>query len=151
MAMKIIFAGDNLSDITKEETPIYLAGPIPGKGIKSYRWNAIEILCELGFEGTVLIPEKECGGALNSDIGQANWEDEAMKRAKVIGFWVPIQATNMICLQFGKQLSSEIIVYGRPTTARGVRSMDLEYTKATGEQPFNNLKKMLTDIVDFLK
>jgi hypothetical protein len=70
---------------------LFLAGPSPRtKDVVSWRPEALEILCGLGYSGVVLVPEPEDGfEASPYDDEQVFWEWRALEQATAIAFWVP--------------------------------------------------------------
>jgi 8-oxo-dGTP pyrophosphatase MutT (NUDIX family) len=115
---------------------IFLAGPSPrDKLTHDWRKNALEWLQHEGFQGTVFIPIPEArfhGGddseSWNYD-GQISWECQGRHIADKIVFWVPRDiaggmpafTTN---IEFGEDLNSGKLVYGRPACAEKCRYMD---------------------------
>ncbi len=82
--MKTIFALQPL------EKYIFLAGPTPrNPEVPSWRPEALAILEELGFDGTVLLPESPDWSAHDNYNGQIEWEWQALEMATAIVFWVP--------------------------------------------------------------
>lgn len=75
---------------------IFLAGPCPRKNYEEdWRFEAYDILEELGFSGTVITPTNPNYMNLRSQYGddallkQTDWERIAMHLATVIAFWIP--------------------------------------------------------------
>lgn len=78
---------------------IFLAGPTPrDESTPSWRPEALEILNELGFEGTVYVPESENWLKHDQYDRQIAWEWEALHTASVIAFWVP---RDLVLNEFG--------------------------------------------------
>jgi len=74
---------------------IFLAGPTPrskpgqAKTSNSWRPQAIKILEELGFEGTVLVPERTDWSVKFEYDDQTEWEWAGLHAATVVVFWIP--------------------------------------------------------------
>lgn len=110
---------------------IFLAGPTPrGKVVPSWRPEALRILEELGFDGTVLEPE-DADGSFH-DFGdpdvwraQVEWEEAALKRADCIVFWIPRDMATMPALttntEWGMWCDSGKVVLGTPPGAPSVK------------------------------
>jgi hypothetical protein len=82
--MKTVYA---LQPIGKS---IFLAGPTPRKDeIESWRPEALSILQELEFDGTVYVPESEDWKKHDNYQAQIEWEWQALDTSSVILFWVP--------------------------------------------------------------
>lgn len=80
-----------------EGKSIFLAGPTPRSNIvKSWRPKAIELFSDLGFAGTIFIPELRSGPSSEFEYDkQIDWEHEALEKADVILFWIPRNLVNM--------------------------------------------------------
>lgn len=109
-----------LQPLTKS---IFLAGPTPrSEQTSSWRPDAIEILRDqLGFEGTVFVPEAKDGKPHNEYDHQVTWEWEALNQASIVVFWVPRQLAVMPAfttnVEFGFLVSSGKLVLGAPEDA----------------------------------
>ncbi len=74
----------------KVQRTLFLAGCTPRtEGGVSWRKEALEILQELGFEGEVFVPEPPEAQWAEDYSDQVEWEEEGLRRADVILFWVP--------------------------------------------------------------
>jgi hypothetical protein len=65
------------SDQAIELSPpsIFLAGPTPRSGdVTPWRPEALDLLLELGFSGTVLVPERRGGWHRGDYLDQVEWE-----------------------------------------------------------------------------
>ena len=121
--MKIIYAQQDLS--TLQGQSIFLAGPTPrSKNVKSWRPDAIDLLKQQGFNGTVLVPEMENGWTTDFAYGdQINWETKALERATIILFWIPRELPDMPAfttnIEFGMWLERDAskLTVGWPDTA----------------------------------
>jgi len=82
---ELVFSGERIAMNT-----CFFAGPTPRvDGVESWRPEALRILSELGYTGTVFIPEREEGGWLGDYKGQVVWEWKALGLAEKTLFWVP--------------------------------------------------------------
>lgn len=68
---------------------IFLAGPTSRTQGVSWRGEALRFLEELGYDGHVFIPEPQGGFWAENYINQVEWEEEFLKAADVVLFWVP--------------------------------------------------------------
>lgn len=109
--MNIIYAQQDLSEI--EGKSIFLAGPTPrAKDVESWRPNALQILNNMGFKGTVLVPEMEGEWTNDFEYGdQIDWETKALEQCTVILFWIPRELPTMPAfttnIEFGYWLAKE--------------------------------------------
>ena len=110
---------------------IFLAGPSPrSESVPSWRPEALRLLNELGFKGTVFVPEDEDGWAKYSPEAKANfsydhqveWELEALHSATVVVFWVPREVETLpgfvTNVEFGLFVSRRNVVLGFPPDAQ---------------------------------
>lgn len=114
--MNIIYARQTLPK------SIFLVGPTPrSKEVKSWRPEAAEILNNLGFTGTVFIPENANWGPKDSYDDQVFWEWEALDQATTIACWIPRDLINMPAfttnVEFGLYAKSGKLVLGYPREA----------------------------------
>lgn len=138
--MQLVFSDQPLpTSVTKS---LFLAGPSP-RNLSEIDWRqeAIQVLKTLGFDGTVFLPVPS---PLFNDLlpaaqpwtydNQVEWEVGARKMADVIAFWVPRVidpaktdlgmpgfTTNV---EFGEDLHTSKLAYGRPDTADKCRYLD---------------------------
>ena len=119
---------------------IMLCGPTPrrvdltkdvlGVDVLSWRPEAIKILQNIGFDGLVLVPEREDWAVRFDYIDQVKWEKQALEMASIIAFWVPRNMVNMFGLttniEFGYCLAKrpEQVIYGRPHGAPHTQYLD---------------------------
>jgi hypothetical protein len=69
---------------------IFLAGPTPrDEETPTWRPEAIDILRDLGFTGTVFVPENDSWSKHDRYDDQIVWEWEALKVSTAIVFWIP--------------------------------------------------------------
>lgn len=140
---------------------IFLAGPCPRKDYNNdWRNEAFKILASLGFEGQVISPTNARFQELRNKYGeealkqQTLWENEAMKKASALVFWVdrhinagfPALTTN---IEFGDWYDKEGVYVGFPDGAD-----KNEYLKCrmdiAGIPYFTDLRDMLTAVVSNL-
>lgn len=115
--MRVIYAHQI---IPKDIHPsIFLAGPTPrDNSVRSWRPEATKILRDLGFDGTILIPEAEDGVWRNNYDDQIEWEWNGLSSASCIVFWIPRDLTTMPAfttnIEWGRWYESGKIVLGYP-------------------------------------
>jgi len=107
---------------------VFLAGPTPRElGIKTWRPLMVKKLREAGYEGHILMPEKE-----NPEDGydydtQVVWEEKALNSADLIIFWVPRKLDTMpgftTNIEFGEWMKSGKILLAHPKNAEKMRYM----------------------------
>ena len=133
--MQTSYVGDKEPELTGQS--IFLAGPTPDtfSKVKSWRGEAVKILGEFGFNGSVYIPERRfdffTGKRLPEDVfnglyvEQVEWEEDHLKRAAVIVFWVPRDLKKLPGLttniEWGRWENSGTIVFGAPVMAEKMR------------------------------
>ncbi|UJR10967.1 hypothetical protein I4U23_015152 [Adineta vaga] len=135
--MQLIFADYPVPfEITKS---LFLAGPSP-RDIHSLDWRHEALHCLSTFDGTVFIPipehqfhaknrDERVNAASWTYDNQIAWECECRHVADLIVFWIPRDVkggmpgftTN---IEFGEDLHSGKIVYGRPDNAEKCRYLD---------------------------
>lgn len=112
---------------------IFLAGPtVRGHqtNLTSWRFEAIEIFKENGFEGNLIIPEfDEPQNHCDSRTDLPLWEFESMRQADCIMFWIP-RTKELIGLTTNYEIGywtcrcRERVVYGRPDDAYRISYLD---------------------------
>ncbi len=118
--MKVVYATQPLpQSITRS---IFLAGPTPrGPEAESWRPHAISLLQEIGFDGTVFVPESEDGIWRQSYTDQVEWEELCLNAADCIVFWIPRNLETMPAfttnIEFGAWQSSGKCIVGAPEDA----------------------------------
>lgn len=130
---------------------IFLAGPTPrSPDISSWRPEAIRVLQDIGYSGTVFVPESRDGQYSEEYDDQVGWEETAMHRADVILFWVPRDLQSMPAfttnVEFSRWEDSGKVVYGRPENAPKTRYLD-SYACKYGFNPRNSLKDTCLEAV----
>jgi hypothetical protein len=131
---------------------IFLAGPTPRSAeIRSWRPEALDLLGELGFAGTVLIPERQDWTIKFNYADQVEWEYAGLEGCSIIAFWVPRQMATLPGLttnvEFGRYVDSGRCVYGRPENAPHTSYLDWLYKKMTGNSPQSALRETLAEAV----
>jgi len=122
--MKLIYAQQPL------EKSIFLAGPTPrSPDVPSWRPEAIEILKNLGYDGTVFIPEDPTGKWESNYDNQIYWEWEALNQATVVVFWVPRELETLpgftTNVEFGLMVASSKVLLGSPIDAPKMKYLDM--------------------------
>lgn len=139
---------------------IFLAGPTPrNPEVPSWRPEALKILEELKFDGTVLVPERQDGYSKIDYLDQVEWEEQGLRLSSLIVFWVPRNMITMPALttnvEFGYWMAKcpEKVLYGRPDNAESCRYLDWLFQKETNGfvNAHNNLTSLLTKAVERLK
>lgn len=152
--MKVLF-----SDMPIESSGkiLFLAGPTSRENDydTSWRKDAVKILDELGFEGTVCVPEFSNKRPFLPDDWekQVNWEWRLLDAADCIVFWVPRSeelpglTTN---LEFGTYFERcpDIVVLGYPSNAEHMEWMRLKYTETLDENPRTTLEQTLKKAIE---
>lgn len=101
---------------------IFLAGPTPRDPVtKSWRPEAVQILQDLNFDGTVFVPEESESSWKFSYDDQVEWELQALHSASAIAFWVPRELATMPAfttnVEFGLFAARRNVVLGFPPDA----------------------------------
>lgn len=149
--MEIVYSDQKLPN--KVTKTLFLAGPSPrDKETISWRNEAIKILKDLNYDGTVFIPEPSTGVYPDYD-GQIDWELAAMKRADVILFWIPRELNKLpgftTNVEFGFWIDSGKVVVGFPKDAEKVRYLD-ELAKRSSVKCHSTLKDTINQALEKL-
>jgi hypothetical protein len=131
--MQVIYANQPFpTEVTKV---LFLLGPTP-RDAETPSWRiteALPILEELEFDGTVLVPEDEDGKWRHSYDDQIEWEEAGLNRADVIAAWMPRKLPNMPAftsnVEFSRWEDSGKMVFGAPEDAEKVRYLQYYCTK----------------------
>jgi hypothetical protein len=118
--MKIVYARSPL------QRSIFLAGPTPREAhVQSWRPEALRLLDEQGFDGTVFVPEDSDSSPRFNYYDQIEWELQALHSATIILFWVPREMKEMPALttnvEFGLFARNGNIVLGCPPNAEKMK------------------------------
>lgn len=152
--MEIKYYEDKI--IEKNRKSIFIAGPTPrNQDVKSWRKEAIEILQKLKFDGDVFVPEFKTGIFRELEYKEViEWETEHRDRADLILFWVPRDMKIMPALttniEFGLDLKSGKVVYGRPADSENNRYLDYIYEKEYEILPYETLEETIKACVEKL-
>lgn len=131
--MELVFSDDQIpTNILKS---IFLAGPSPrNEEVYDWRNDAIKVLESIKYNGTVFIPiprntfyKKEKNNKWTY-YNQIEWECECRNIADIVLYWIPRSnklpglTTN---IEFGEDLKSGKVIYGRPSNAMSCRYLDV--------------------------
>jgi 8-oxo-dGTP pyrophosphatase MutT (NUDIX family) len=127
--MEVVYTGEEMT--TKITKSLFLAGPTPRNPdeVESWRADALQILRDKGFDGTVFVPEDRDGEFKLDYDDQVGWEEKYLNVADCIVFWVPRDleldskdfpkmAAFTTNIEFGTWQSSGKIVFGAPPKAK---------------------------------
>ena len=134
---------------------IFLAGCSPRDDqILTWRKEVINILGRTGFTGSIISPQPELNqwSDYNSVV---EWEDEYLKIADLIVFWIPRSMKNQIYgltsnVEFGMYLNSGKILYGRPPDSEHNCYLDYWYKRVYNLKPVDNLEDLVQESLNFL-
>ncbi len=147
--MKILHS-DDPPFLEATEDSIFLVGPTPRVDyIRSWRPDALKILEELKFEGTVLVPERKDWKTKFNYGDQIEWEYAGLSNATIIAVWVPRDIRDMPAfttnVEFGYWLAKrpDVVKYGRPQNAPHTGYLDWLYDKITKKKPYDSLESLL--------
>lgn len=130
---------------------LFLAGPTPrSTDVPSWRPDALEALRNLGYTGTVFVPEPRSPEGVTAWAErweeQVAWEEEALHRADRIVFWVPRTMDTMPGLttnvEFGTWADSGKALFGAPPGAAKVGYL-AHYAAAFGQPTADTLDGIL--------
>ena len=158
--MKLIFVDSDTPQSIAQS--VFLAGPSPrSKDAIEWRHEALSYLESINFKGHVFIPvpEKRFYGHDDSKDwtydSQVEWECKFRHISDLIVFWIPRNISEGMPafttnIEFGEDLNSGKIVYGRPDSAEKCRYLDKRIIDK--KLPvFDNLHKMLDYAVEQMK
>ena len=147
--MKIIYAREPI------QSSIFLAGPTPRDAeTKSWRPEALKILENLNYDGTVFVPEDRNQNRSFEYDHQVHWEWNALGTSTVIVFWVPRELKKMPAfitnVEFGLYISTGKVLLGAPPNAA-----KMGYLKTLAERfnvpVYNTLEDLLVQAVEKTK
>lgn len=158
--MEVIYVGEDLPEtITKS---LFLAGPTPRNPdeVESWRPDALQILEDKGFKGTVLIPEPRDGKFKLDYVDQVDWEEKFLNIADCIAFWVPRDleldskdfpkmAAFTTNVEFGAWADSGKIVFGAPPDSPKNDYLE-HYAKQYNAPISSSLVEILDDAMQML-
>ncbi|PIZ29390.1 MAG: hypothetical protein COY40_07045 [Alphaproteobacteria bacterium CG_4_10_14_0_8_um_filter_53_9] len=145
--MNIIYARQTLPQRNARteilQNSIFLVGPTPRKDTitPSWRPEALRLLEEMRFSGTVFVPEDSDGSPQYDYDSQIWWEIEALGRSAAIVCWLPRELRQMPAFTtntevgFTLALRPERCVFGFPPEAQKIK-----YQKALA-QDINRFRK----------
>ena len=160
--MNLVFSDQALpSQVTKS---LFLAGPSPRSLLEvDWRHEAVQLLAERGFDGTVFLPVPSYRFNANVQDGaahgwsydnQVEWEVQARKMADILVFWVPrvIDRTKADLgmpafttnFELGEDLHCGKVAYGRPDSAEKCKYLD-KRVEEIGQPVHNDLRSLLED------
>lgn len=151
--LKVVYSDQQLpKEVTKS---IFLAGPTPrSKNVKTWRNEAVDLLKEMKYDGTIFIPEPSTGEFKHSYDDQVEWELSALNRADIILFWVPREMRSdfeMIGMttnvEFGTWITSGKVVFGYPKEAEKMRYLEF-LAKQNNVNSHSTLKDTLKEAVE---
>lgn len=152
MKFNIVFADQPIPQ--KIEKSIFLAGPSPRtKDIFDWRHDALSLFEKNGFDGTIFIPvpKERFFGKDDSPNwtydNQVEWECKARNVSDIILFWLPRDIKNGMPafttnIEFGEDIHSGKIIYGRPDNAEKCRYLDKRIIEIK-EKVFNQLDELI--------
>ena len=149
--MKVLYASDPLTiDDLQKDYSIFLVGPTPRTAeFESWRPEAIKILFNLGFNGLVLVPEREDWNKKFGYDDQIEWEQLGLQRCSRIVCWVPRVIPGMLGLTTNFEMGyyigkrPESIYYGRPIGAPQTAYLDWFYSKHIKKPIYHTLESLL--------
>ncbi len=123
--MKIIYAKKFFDHDETKYGSIFLAGPTPrSSSVVSWRPSAVELFKKYKYHGILFVPEDGDGSWRGSYEDQIEWEEEGLKSACCIMFWVPRKIPEMTALttndEWGVWKKSGKVVFGAPSDAEKV-------------------------------
>lgn len=150
--MNVIYSDQDIPKHMPADS-IFLAGPTPRSSeVLSWRPEALEILDNIGFDGTVFIPEWKTWEHQVDFITQVEWEWTSLAFSGTIVIWVPRDLKDMPAfttnVEFGYWLARRPsrVIYGRPTGSPGTDYLDWLYNKETGCQAHDDLETLLKEV-----
>ena len=160
--MELIFSDSPFP--TRVTKSLFLAGPSPRRADEhDWRHEALAALEQCGFDGTVYIPipKNKFYGAAKDEaswtyVGQISQECAGRARADLVAFWVPrvIDRTKSDLgmpafttnIEFGEDLHSGKLLYGRPAFAEKCRYLD-KRVEELGLPVFTTLPELMQEAV----
>jgi hypothetical protein len=153
--MEIVYALEPVKDIQSEPGyPVFLVGPTPrSRVVKSWRPEALKIMKDSYFNGSIYIPEDRSGKYSHDYNHQVEWEHEALEHCRKHGAimaWVPRNLQNMPAfttnVEFGMYVKEENFFYGRPNNSEKNRYLDWAYEKFRKENPSDTLEALIEEV-----
>lgn len=125
--MQVLYANELLTEVPMSS--IFLAGPSP-RDMEHYNWRpeALKILEDLRFDGTVFVPLPHDGQWMSNYDAQVEWELFHLCIASVIVFWIPRDLQELPAfttnVEFGMYVNSGKIILGYPKDAPKMRYLE---------------------------
>lgn len=150
--MKVLSYSDSpLTSFVKNS--IFTAGGTPrSPSVQSWRPEALRILKEIGFQGTVCVPES-LEGFFNDYTFYVEWETECLINCEKILFWVPRNMQTLPCLTTNMELGywlakdPDKVWYGRPNDAVHIAYLDWWYQRVSQKSIYDSLENLLKDAI----
>lgn len=152
-----------LTKLVGLKNSIFLAGPCPRTNFSDdWRFEAFEILNDLGFTGTVITPTNENYSRMTSEFGlskmdalkaQTNWERIAMHLATAIVFWIPRSEKNparTTNIELGEWYKKPGTWFGWPEGAIHNEYISLKLAEQSRVY-FDDLRTLLNVVVDSIQ
>jgi len=147
--MNVVYANQPIPEAPRS---IFLAGPTPrSREVRSWRPEALRILNDLSYDGTVFVPEPFDWGQPSDYLQQVEWEYQGLETASCIAFWVPRDrlllpgfTTNV---EFGGYVRSGRALYGRLAGSVKNGYLDWLYRKVTSREPHTELHSLMSAAV----
>jgi len=151
--IQVVHAGEAIpTTIVKS---IFLAGPTPrDKETPSWRPEAIRLLTEAGFDGTVFVPEAR-DGVRPDYVQQMQWEHDCLNSSDAVLFWIPRDMAKMPALttntEFGIWAAQDParVFLGAPEGAVHV-SYQQKFAAQNDIPTFKTLQELVKGVVDNL-
>lgn len=149
-SINLVYAQEEFpKTITKS---IFLAGPTTREdGITQWRKEAIQLLQNMNYDGTVFIPEIRDGIFNNKYNDQVEWEQKCLDACDCILFWIDREYSEGLTtnIEWGKYQHSEKIAVGFPKESK--HNKYIEYECNNFQIPIhNNLNELIKFAVDFI-
>jgi hypothetical protein len=145
--MQVVYARQEHTDLAGP--CLFLAGPTPrSPAVVSWRPEALRLLRQLDFPGTVFVPEDSEEGGLPPTYAeeQVFWEWRCLERADRIVFWVPRDLKTLpgftTNVEFGFWCRSGKALLGFPVGAPKMRYLEL-LARAHSVPVFHDLADLL--------
>ena len=151
--MDVVYSGDSYDSLKKS---IFLAGPTPrSKDVLSWRNEAIKLFLDNGFDGTLVIPEREDKPYYEEEnnYDEIKWDLKALTDCDVVMMWIP-RNCDMLGLssnvEFGYLLNKGNMIYGRPNEAFRCELLDYLYKEKLGREYTDSLEKTVINTIKFI-
>ena len=143
--MQIVYSQEQAP--THFSKSIFLVGPTPrSPETPSWRPQMLQELEAAGYDGVVFVPEPRDGSWNKNYFHQIEWEIQCLEMSDLILAWVPRDLSTMPAfttnVEFGRYVSSQKLIYGRPDTAAKIGYLDWTYKEQTKLEPYNTLQDM---------